>query len=251
MQIIVDNLATEYADEGNGPVVLLLHGWQSNLHSFDNLTHILSKNWRVVRFDLPGFGNTEMPRSKWDLDNYAQFVSKFIDKLNLKVECIGGHSFGGRVIIKGIASDIIHAKKVILIASAGVDERNQTRALIIKILTKIGSIVMWIPPLIFWRTKIREKLYDYLGSDYLKAGNLRQIYLNTIRENLSPFAEKIKHPTLLVWGEQDTATPIKDGLRLSQLIDGSTIEVVKGASHFVHEDQSEQVFEYINKFLHD
>jgi pimeloyl-ACP methyl ester carboxylesterase len=251
MQIIVKNIATEYTDEGEGSVILLLHGWQSNLHTFDAITSLLSKKLRVIRLDLPGFGKTEMPPSAWHIDDYAQFVAEFIRKLGIELKYIAGHSFGGRVIIKAIATETIHPKKIILIASAGVAERRKTRAAIIKILTKTGSAIMWIPPLIFWRTKMRERLYGYLGSDYLDAGNLKETYLNIIKEDLSLSAKEIKKPTLLIWGDHDVATPIKEGLRLSHLIKGSTLKVIEGAGHFVHQEQPQRVAEYMNTFLHD
>ena len=112
MQIIVEGIATEYRDEGTGPVILLLHGWQDNLHTFDALTALLSKNYRVVRIDLPGFGNTELPPSPWHLDDYIEFVDKFIRKIGFGVDYVAGHSFGGRITIKAIATGIIQTKKM-------------------------------------------------------------------------------------------------------------------------------------------
>lgn len=251
MQIIVEGIATEYTDEGKGPVVLLLHGWQSNLHTFDGLAQVLSVNWRVVRLDLPGFGNAEMPPFAWRLDDYASFIRAFTSKLALQVECIGGHSFGGRVIIKGIATGKIEANKIVFIASAGVAEQKKLRKAIIKFITKIGAVVLLVPPLLFWRARIRAKLYEYLGSDYHTSGNLKNIYLLTIKENLSLCAQKIQNHSLLVWGEQDTATPVLEGLRLSRLIPNAHLEVIKNAGHFVHEEQPQIVADYVNKFLYD
>ncbi len=251
MQIIIDGIATEYRDEGSGPVILLLHGWQDNLHTFDSLVALLSKNYRVIRIDLPGFGNTETPPSAWHLSEYVEFVARFIQKIGFNVDYVTGHSFGGRITIKGISTGVIHAKKIVLIASAGVAEPRKARSLVIKVLTKIGSAIMWIPPLAFWRTEMRQKLYSRLGSDYLNTGSLKEIYLNVIKEDLSSPAAKIQNSTLLIWGDRDVATPLKEGVRLSQLIKGSTLKVIEGAGHFVHQEQPQKVAEYINNFLHD
>ena len=97
MKIIVQNLATEYLDEGNGKVVLFLHGWQDNLHTFDSLASLLSPTWRIVRLDLPGFGKSEVPKETGELDNYVQFVKDFINKLDIHVYALVGHSFGGQL----------------------------------------------------------------------------------------------------------------------------------------------------------
>jgi pimeloyl-ACP methyl ester carboxylesterase len=98
---------------------------------------------------------------------------------------------------------------------------------------------------------MRQKLYSRLGSDYLSAGNMKGIYLNVIREDLSSSATKIHNPTLLIWGDHDAATPLKEGVRLSQLIQGSTLKIIEGSGHFVHQEQPQKVAEYINDFLHD
>ena len=117
MKIIVQNLATEYLDEGTGEVVLFLHGWQDNLHTFDSLVSLLPPTLRIIRLDLPGFGKSEVPKETWDLNNYVQFVKDFIQKLDIKVYAFIGHSFGGRIVIKGEATKNLQAQKIILIGS--------------------------------------------------------------------------------------------------------------------------------------
>ena len=62
MKIIVKNLAIEYRDEGTGPVALFLHGWKDNLHTFDPLMPFLSDKLRIIRLDLPGFGESEISK---------------------------------------------------------------------------------------------------------------------------------------------------------------------------------------------
>src|SRR3989338_8464939 len=103
--MIVDNLATEYADQGQGPVILMLHGWGGSLHGFDLLVNDLVQNHRVIRLDLPGFGGTDAPTETWNLDNYISFTKNFVNKLFPvdpsspgssgwnSIEAIIGHSF--------------------------------------------------------------------------------------------------------------------------------------------------------------
>ena len=249
MKIIVQNLATEYQDEGTGTVVLFLHGWQDNLHTFDSLIPLFSSDFRLIRLDLPGFGESEMPKETWDLEKYVRFVESFIEKLDVKVYAFVGHSFGGRIIIKGVSMQKLHADKIILINSAGVTKRNTTRNMLLKVLAKIGKIITYIPPLIFWRDTLRKKMYRFIGSDYLNAGTLKKTFLKMISENLSESAQKITIPTLLIWGENDTETPLSDGKQLSQLIHHSTLEVIRGAGHFVHKEKSREVATLVQEFL--
>ncbi len=249
MKVIVQNLATEYLDEGSGSIILLLHGWQDNLHTFDALSPKLSKEFRVVRLDMPGFGKTELPKDAWNLSDYIQFVHDFIVKLNLNIAVLLGHSFGGRVIIKGLATNKLQADKLVLIGSAGIAKTKTLRTTFTRILTKIGSIVMYIPPLLFWRKQLRKKLYYAIGSDYLNAGPLQKTFLKIINEDLSSFAATIKQPTLLIWGANDEATPLTDGQKLHTLISQSQLQIFPDAGHFVHQEKTSEVVKTIKAFL--
>ena len=249
MKIIVQNLATEYLDEGTGKVVLFLHGWQDNLHTFDSLASLLSPTWRIVRLDLPGFGKSEVPKETWNLDNYVQFVKDFINKLDIHVYALVGHSFGGRITIKGEATKNLQAQKIILIGSAGIAKNRTFRNSLLKILAKIGGLITYIPPLIFWRKALRKRMYGFIGSDYLNTGKLKETFLKIISEDLSASAKNITIPTLLIWGVNDTETPLTDGKKLSQLISGSELKVLNETGHFVHREKSQGVAKLIQEFL--
>ena len=249
MKIIVQNLATEYLDEGVGQVLLFLHGWQDNFHTFDSLASLLSPTRRVIRLDLPGFGKSEVPKESWNLDNYVQFVKEFIEKLDIKVYALVGHSFGGRIAIKGEATKNLQAQKIILIGSAGIAKNRTFRNSLLKILAKIGGLITYIPPLIFWRKALRKRMYGFIGSDYLNTGKLKETFLKIISEDLSASARKITTPTLLIWGESDTETPLSDGKQLAGLIADSKLKVISGAGHFVHKEKSQEVAKLVQEFL--
>lgn len=248
MKIIVKNLSVEYRDEGRGPVILFLHGWMDSLHTFDRLISEFGTAWRVVRVDLPGFGQSEMPKKAWDLYNYTQFVKDFIDKLNIQADVLIGHSFGGKIIIKGIAENVISAKKIVLIASAGIAKTNAFK-ISFKILAKIGKVLSLIPPLVFWRGKLRQKLYEQTESDYLKTGALKETFLKIIAEDLETAAGLIKTPALLIWGRCDQETPLADGEHLSKLIHGSKLKIIADAGHFVHQEKPKEAAQLIKNFL--
>ncbi len=252
--MIVQNLATEYEDEGEGKTLLFLHGWQSNLHTFDPLVNSLrdslEKTHRFVRLDLPGFGGSERPREDWDLDKYVYFVSDFVKKMNLDVYALVGHSMGGRIIIKGVSENILKTEKIVLISSAGIAKRKTFRNRLLKFLAKTGRMVTCIPPFYFWREGLRRKMYQKIGSrDYLSAGAMRGTFVRVINEDLSINAQKVNSPALLVWGENDTETPLSDGMRLSKMIAGSELNVLKGCGHFVHEEKAQEVGDIVEKFL--
>ena len=249
MKIIVQHIATAYEDEGAGPVMLFLHGWQDNLHTFDALASSLSSSYRIIRLDLPGFGKSEMPNGAWSVDDYVQFVADFVQKLNVRPDVLVGHSFGGRIGIKGAGTQKLHARKLILIGPAGIAKKRTFRNSILRVAAKVGRLVTNVPPFLFWRHQLRKKLYRFLGSDYFASGRLKETFLKIIAEDLRESAKQVTIPTLLIWGEHDTQTPLALGKELSGLIRGSTLKVVRDAGHFVHQEQPRRVVELIRAFL--
>ncbi|MBP6866404.1 MAG: alpha/beta hydrolase [Candidatus Pacebacteria bacterium] len=249
MKVIVDNLVTEYEDEGAGKVLLFLHGWKDSLDSFNDIGSILNSEYRVIRLDLPGFGKTQIPKETWDLDDYIDFVGSFIAKLNISPYALIGHSFGGRIIIKGVSERKLNSEKLVLVASAGIAKRKTLKNYVFKIIAKTGKLVTYIPPFYFYRNSLKKKLYSFVGGDYLNTGALKNTFVKVIKEDLSEYARQIEVPTILIWGADDTETPLSDGQRLNTMIRNSRLEVLEKADHFVHKQKPREVSGLIREFL--
>lgn len=249
MKTIVKNLAVEYLDEGSGKVILCLHGWQNDMHSFDALASLLSPTNRVIRLDLPGFGNTEAPKEAWGLDDYVVFLQHFIEKLNLDVDVLLGHSFGGRIIIKGVAERRFHSRAIVLIGSAGIAKRPAMRNIVLKVLAKIGKTMVSLLPFNVLKITLRKKFYKLIGSDYADAGTLRETFVKVISEDLSASAAGMTTRTLLIWGNDDVETPLSDGKQLARLIPHAQLKVMPQAGHFVHQEKPREVATLIQNFL--
>lgn len=248
MRSIVAGLAVEYEDAGAGNTIVMLHGWKDDLHTFEGIASALANSFRVVRVDLPGFGGSEAPPADWALNDYVTFVKDFLDKLNINPDVLVGHSFGGRIVIKGIANKVLSAKRIVLVSSAGIARRKTVKNLLLAVFAKAGRVITSIPPMSFRKQEIRRKLYERIGSDYFRAGALSGTFLNIIKEDLSKIAKTIKVPTLIIWGSGDNTTPLRDGERLHQYISGSTLRVIDGAGHFVHSERPKEAAELIREF---
>lgn len=247
MKTIVDDIAIEYQDEGAGPALLFLHGWKDSLHTFDGLRPYFSSH-RILRLDLPGFGKSENPPRTWSLDDYRDFVRNFLQKIGVKeVEAIVGHSFGGRIALKGSAEEVLHPKKLILLASGGIAKSRSLRNVFFGLIAKVGKFFVFFLP--GYRRYLRERLYKRAGSDYLEAGPLRGTFLRVIREDLRKTARKISVPTLLLWGESDTETPVGDAWKFHEKIKGSELCIFPSRGHFLHQEIPEDVAGAIHKFL--
>ncbi len=249
MKLIVNNLAVEYQDQGQGPVILLLHGWGQSLQTFDQLAADLQSDFRVVRLDLPGFGSSQRPQKAWGVGDYARMAEDFARKLNLTVDAAIGHSFGGRIAIVLAARDHLSLRRLVLIDAAGVAKSATTRNMVIKSLAKAGKVATSLPGLHYFQASMRRHLYRAAGStDYLLAGPMKDIFLKTIHEDLQRQAAKIAVPTLAIWGRDDTETPLSDGQLLVGQIHGVRLEVLEGG-HFIYLDQPQQVTQLVREFI--
>lgn len=248
MKTVVNSLVIEYTDEGNGPTVLMLHGWADNLHTFDALIPAL-QGYRIVRLDLPGFGNSERSKDTWGVIEYARFVQFFCKKIQAEPQILIGHSFGGRIIIKGVGTGVFTPQKIVLIASAGIARKTTLKSLLLRTLAKIGKALTLIPPFSLYRQQIRKNLYATLGSDYFAVGSMRDIFLKVVREDLVEYARQIRVPTLLIWGSEDTSTPLSDGEKIRDAIRLSELQIIHRATHFVHQEKPHEVATLIREFI--
>jgi pimeloyl-ACP methyl ester carboxylesterase len=249
MKSIVDGLAVEYKDEGQGPAILFLHGWMHDLGAFDGVASFLRGKYRIVRLDLPGFGKTELPPHAWHTDDYAGFVRDFLRKIGVEPVCIVGHSFGGRIILRGFASGVLKSDKIVLIDSAGYTQRNTPRLFIYKAIAKTGKVFSFFVPDRLYNA-LRRRLYKHAGSDYAEAGALSQTFLNTMNEkHWKDDPPRIHVPALILWGELDTTTPPEDGKRLSAAIPGARFKSYAGLGHSPHRQFPEVIANAIAEFV--
>jgi len=252
MKVLVNGQLIEYKKEGSGKTVLLLHGWGMSLGTFDQVAaHLVKKGYSVLRFDFPGHGSSPKPADDWGVGEYAQLTSDLLAKLKITdLYAVLGHSFGGRVIIKGFAKDLLKPSKVILIGAAGIKPAKSLKKQTFKAVAKLGKAVTSLPGLRQLRTNLRAKLYSAAGStDYLLAGDMQGIFLRTINEDLLPEVPSIDVPTLLVWGQNDFETPVKDAITMVRLIKNAELVVVPDTGHFVYDDDFVAVKKELDLFL--
>ena len=186
--------------------------------------------------DMPGFGESQEPPSAWCVDDYVNFVIDFLKDYNTKQVMLLGHSFGGRVIIKlNSRKDLpFEVTKVILVDSAGILPPKSNKKSFRTYYYKAGKaflsnkFVQKIAP------DALENFRKKMGSaDYAAASPLmRQVLVKVVNEDLEPLLPNIKCPTLLVWGVNDTATPLSDGEKMEKLIPDAGLVKLENAGHY-------------------
>lgn len=249
MQVVINNLLTSYEDHGKGPVVLALHGWADSKATFHKLSPSLTKNYRLIAVDLPGFGASNLPEGTWDLQKYSEFVAAFLEKIDAKKPyAIIGHSNGGAIAIKGLASGVLKADKLVLIASAGVRNKQAAKKKALKMVAKSGKLATSVLPKNY-KDKLQDKFYKQIGSDAMILPHMRETFVKIVGEDLQTQAENVTAKTLLIYGDSDRSTPAEYGQLLHQRIKHSELKIIPGQGHFVHQMAAEEVGNLIQTFL--
>jgi len=240
-----------YLDEGTGKTVLLLHGWGVDQHAFDPLRDQLKEACRVVSLDWPGFGVSQEPGRPWSVSDYQRLLEAFIETLKLEDIHVVAHSFGGRVAIKWAAQNPSSLKKMILVGSAGIRPKRSIKWYIKVFGYKIGKKVLKLPLIGSLAAPWLEKKQAKAGSeDYRRASMMmKQTMSRVVQEDLQALMPQIKLPTLLVWGDQDQATPLQDGKKMERLIPDSGLAVFQGAGHYAYLDQLPRFVRVLRHFF--
>ncbi|MDE6520567.1 MAG: alpha/beta hydrolase [Ruminococcus sp.] len=232
----VNGIKINYEQKGEGDLIVLLHGWGSNIKLFANLIDLLSKKYMVVAMDMPGFGESAEPPSAWCVDDYVNFVIDFLKDYSTDKVMLLGHSFGGRVIIKLNSRKNLPLKitKVILVDSAGILPPKSNKKSFRTYYYKAGKAVLSTGIAKKIAPDALENFRKKMGSaDYAAASPLmRQVLVKVVNEDLEPLLPNIKCPTLLVWGVNDTATPLSDGEKMEKLIPDAGLVKLENAGHY-------------------
>ena len=202
---------------------------------------------------MPGFGKSEEPKSSWNVDNYVSFIINFIKDQNIKELDLIGHSNGGRIIIKLMNSKKLDFKvnKIILIGSAGIVHKKtlsqRTKVRVYKTCKKI----LEFKPINAVFPNLLLKLKNSFGSeDYRNASPvMRETMVKLVNEDLRELLPNINVPTLLIWGANDTATPIADAEIMEKTIPDAGLVRVENCTHYVFLEQPYYVNRIIETFL--
>jgi pimeloyl-ACP methyl ester carboxylesterase len=246
---VVDNLLINYELKGKGKLLLLVHGWGDSSKGLRSLSDRLSKEYKVLSVDLPGFGDSEPPKEPWNLDNYSKFLNDLLKKLQLgEPYAAAGHSNGGAVLIRAISLNLLEPKKLILIAASGVRTGKKVQRYATLVVAKTGNAAtFWMPE--HKRMALRKRLYGVAGSDMLVVPELQETFKRSVRQDVQKDAENISVPSLLIYARNDRAVPLYIGERFRSKIKGSRLELVEDAGHFVHLDQEDIVVKLIEEFV--
>ena len=228
--------------------VVFLHGWGSSSPLwFASTGELVEKGYDLYFFDLPGFGKSQSPLHPFQLQDYADIVSHCFHKLEIANPVLIGHSFGGKVAIRIASKKAIKLTGLILVDSSGLAHTSVATKTKIQI-AKIVKPLMDLP----FMKGIRSKLLRLLGSDdYLSFPELKETFVNIIREHIETELSQIEDETLIVWGGDDKNeyTPVDDVRIFHRLILHVKTHIITGAGHYCFIDKPIKFQAIILSFL--
>lgn len=235
----IEGIKLHYTVSGNpdGKPVVLMHGWGCNISTVASIETALKDGLKVISLDLPGHGKSSEPPllpdgKPWGAQEHADCIISFLDSINVENPSIIGHSHGGRIGIAVAAKKNI--EKLVLVDAAGI--RNPLplkKRLRIQLYKKIRSLLHHIAGKKITESFVRAHTKRYGSKDYQNSSAvMKGVMSRCVNEDLRNLLPEIKAPTLLIWGEQDTATPLSDALLMEKMIPDAGLVTIKGAGHY-------------------
>ncbi len=246
---MLNNKKINYEVLGEGKPIIILHGWLASLETMRVLQNHLSKNFKVYNVDIIGFGKSDLPDNPYNTNDFGDFLNDFIKALNIENPILIGHSHGGRTIINYAGRNLGKINKIVLIDSAGIKpKRSISYYAKVYSFKLVKNCVKLLPKKC---EKLREKALENFGSDDYKNSPevLRKTMNIILNEDEQKIMPNINVPTLLIWGDKDTATPLKDAQKMEKLIPNCGIAVLEGASHFSYLDRPGQCLAILDEFF--
>lgn len=251
MYIKIKDFNIYYEKIGTGKKeILILPGWGDTRITFNYLIYLLKNDYTIYILDYPGFGMSKFPNRDLTIYDYADLLKEFIKKKKIKSPIVICHSFGSRIALILNGKLNIPFEKLIIIDGAGIKRKKSIylfcKQTLYKTLKKINK---WLPKKI--RKKYLDKLVKIFGSQDFKSlsENMRKTFSNIVNTDLSYLLDNISSSTLLIWGEKDNDTPVKDGIKMNKKIKDSGLIIIKKAAHYSYLDSKLYTGTIIKEFL--
>ena len=240
----VEGTRVRYVDVGEGPVVVMLHGFASSLETWDVLLPELSRTHRVIALDLKGFGWTDRPDGDYSPDAQAKLVLALLDARGVDRAAVVAHSWGTSV---ALAMALRAPTRVTRLAlyDAWVYEEQLPTFFLWSRSDVVGEVLVGL----YYNERPDERLEAaFFDKRYLTEGlveaversldrpGTRAAALAAIRDQrfseLQPRYHTIGVPTLLLWGREDGVTTLENGERLLRDLPNATMKVYPRCGHF-------------------
>ena len=268
--VVVDGERVAYTDQGDGPPVVLIHGTPSHSYIWRNvLPTVRDAGFRVLAFDLLGFGLSEKPAFERNTSVAAQanLLARLLDEWGLDSAHLVGHDLGGAV---SMICAVRHPERVRSLLLADTVSYDSWPSETWQAIIEHHMVDYQAMPLADFREMMARQLRMTVFHKERMRGETLEAYLAPVLSDLGKvafFAHQVRHydsryteeieadlrqlalPVRVLWGERDEWQPLAYGERLRDEIADASLVTIPDAGHFVMEDAPQRVREEIVAFL--
>jgi pimeloyl-ACP methyl ester carboxylesterase len=246
----------------DAPVVILIHGFGSSLHTWEHWADELSDKYRVIRYDLPGFGLTGPdPTGDYTEDRGAHILAALMDKLSVRRASLIGNSIGGRLVWHFAARYPDRVEKLVLISPDGFAspryEYGKT-----PVVPLLARMMKYVLPRSFLKANLTpayadprrltdatvDRYYELMLAPGVRSAIIARME-QTRLEPPEPFLAAIKAPTLVVWGQQDNLIPVANSADYIKAIPNATLVILPNLGHVPQEEDPSGSLPPVRAFL--
>lgn len=266
MFAVVDGVRVRYVRRGQGPAVVLLHGFASSIYTWKDVLPGLAAGHEVIALDLPGFGASDQP-SDLSFETCHRVAIGLMDQLGIPRASVVGHSLGGAVALVIAARQPERVDRLVLIDAAGFNLRLEDRPTLVRVSSHPAAEAFFtrLPVRrLFVTIGLRQNFFDDRKvtpervDEYLVAaarpGTLAAIRSLAASSTLAPedveqMLGEVRAPTLVVWGDHDEWIPLAHADRFAAGIAASRKVVVRECGHMPQEEKPAETLELLLEFL--
>jgi pimeloyl-ACP methyl ester carboxylesterase len=251
--------------QGAGEPLVLLHGFGESTYSWRLVMPELAARYRVIAVDLNGFGYTERPRqpASYTLDGQQRLVLAVLDRLGIASAHLMGHSYGGGL-AQWIAAHHPERVRSLVLVDTTLPRYSTSRRSRMANLRPLSFVLLHTVAL--REEAVRKALVEAFFDDSLATPALARAYRDRLRihgvgdayygltaKNGEPSAEidlgALRVPALLVWGREDTRTPLGDGERIAAALADARLVTLEGCGHTPMEERPRELVAAVLPFL--
>ena len=259
--ISIDDMNVHYRDVGKGEAILLIHGTGASLHTWEKWIDILSPSYRVISFDLPGFGLTGPdPNHNYQISRYTTILDSLMVKLKVDSFHIAGNSLGGLVAWRYTTQFPQKILTLNLIDAAGLPQPGKKPPFIFQLakLPVLSTLLQKVTP----KSIIEKSMLDVYKNDQLVTEKLIDRYFElSLREgNRTAFVKRMSQlneklvvsdlknitvPVLIQWGKDDRWIPLANAFEFQKLIPNAELIIYDSGHVPMEENPMETVKDYM------
>jgi 2-hydroxy-6-oxonona-2,4-dienedioate hydrolase len=248
-QNIIEENGFKYVEEGEGEVLMLLHGLFGALSNFYDILEAFKDTHKVVIPILPLY---ELPIDETSVLGFVQYVENFVAHKGYDKVIVLGNSLGGHIALIYALQNIDKIKGVVLTGSSGLFESamgdSYPKRGDYEYIKQKAELTFYNPE--HASKELVDELFDIVN-DRNKVIRVLATAKSAIRQNLGEELHQITAPTLLIWGNNDTITPPFVGEEFHKLIPHSRLVFIDQCGHAPMMEQPELFNQHLREFLQE